>query len=139
MAKRFYTRRIKKNLAYTVEELADVTGITQATVRNWIKAGMEVLDQQRPLLVIGFQAQDFLSKRATKAKRPLAPSEVYCFRCKSPRLPDGGLADYEPTSASGGRLKAFCGVCGCICNRNISAEQLAKLTEILDIVTRVSE
>ena len=133
MARRYNTRRIKKNQTYSVEELAEAVGATKATVRNWIKDGMMVLDRQRPMLVIGFHAQDYLSKKSAKAKRPLALGELYCLRCKSARMPDGKLADFEPTSESGGRLKAICKVCGCMCNRSIKTAQLADFSKLLDI------
>lgn len=59
MAKRYDIRRIKKNQSYSVEELADAVGASQATVRNWIKAGMPALDRNRPLFV---------------SKRPVSPA-----------------------------------------------------------------
>lgn len=139
MAKRIRTRRIKKNQTYSVEELAETTCVTQATVRNWIKAGMQVLDPHRPLLILGFQAQEFLKKRAAKGKRPLAPGEVFCVGCKTQRMPDGLLVDYVPASSSGGRLVAICGVCGGICNRPVSLTQVAEFSAFLEIVTRATE
>jgi len=139
VAKRYKINRIKKNQAYSVEELADAVGITQATVRNWIKAGMPVLDGKRPLFVLGFQAQDFLGKRAVKAKRPLAPGELYCFRCKAPRMPYGLMADFVPSSATGGSLIALCERCQRQVYRSISLDQKDAFSEILDIATRTNE
>ena len=139
MAKRYDIRRIKKNQSYTVEELADVVRATQATVRNWIKAGMHVLDGNRPLFVMGFQAQDFLRNRTVKAKRPLAAGELYCLGCKAPRMPLGLMADYLPSTATSGRLKALCECCQRQVFRSISSEQKAVFSEFLDIVSRATE
>ena len=139
MAKRYKINRIKKNQAYSVEELADVVGVTQATVRNWIKSGMPVLDRKRPLFILGFQAQDFLGKRTAKAKRPLAPGELYCFGCKAPRMPYGLMADFVPSSATSGSLIALCERCQRQVYRSISLDQKDAFSEILDIATRTNE
>ena len=139
VAKRYNIRRIKKNQAYNVEELAEVLGVTQATVRRWLKVGMPVLDEKRPLLVMGFQAQDFLRNRASKASKPLAACEFYCFGCKAPRMPLGLLADYIPSSTTSGRLNALCECCEGQVFRSISLDQKARFSEMLDIATRASE
>jgi hypothetical protein len=136
MARRFRTQAIKANKAYRIDELADAAGVTAPTVRNWIGAGLQLVDTNRPTMIMGFHALDFLKARKAKASRPLAPGEFYCLRCKAPRMPLGGLADYVPLSATGGRLKALCTVCECQCNRNISARDLAELCKFLDVVTR---
>ncbi len=138
MARRFTVQYIKANKPYRVYELADVAGVTIATVRNWIKAGMQCLDNIRPTIIMGFHALDFLTARKAKARRPLALGEFYCFRCKGPRAALGAMADYEPTSDKGGRLKALCSVCACQCNLNISASDLLEIRKILDVAIRDS-
>ncbi len=139
MAKRVAVRWIKKNVAYTVVELAEVANVTEATVRRWIGDGMGVLDTNRPTLILGELALDYLSERRAKAKEPMALHEFYCLRCHKPREPLGLMADFLPTNASGGRLMALCGVCECACNRNVRADQLPGLSAILDIANRVSD
>lgn len=139
MAKRISIRGIKKNLTYTVEELADITHAVQPTVRNWIREGLLVIDDIRPTLILGFYALDFLGKKQTKAKRQMAFNELYCMRCKDPRTPYGMMADYYPDSAFGPRLVALCGECDCQCYRNINANQLSEFSRVLDIAIRGSE
>lgn len=102
MSKRFRTRRIKANKSYRIDELAQATGVTSPTVRNWIKNGMACVDGNRPTLIIGFQALEFLNARKSNSNQPMALGEFYCLRCKAPRSPLGGMADYEPSSARGG-------------------------------------
>jgi len=48
------------------------------------------------------------------------------------------MADYAPSSATGGRLKGFCGVCECACNRNISVIDLPDIRKVLDVEIRDS-
>lgn len=136
MPRRFQTRRIKRNQAYRVYELADAAGVSTPTVRNWIKAGMLLVDAKRPIMILGFHALDFLKMRKAKAARPLAIGEFYCLSCKDARLPLGGMADYFATSAAGGRLKALCDVCEGQCCRNISARSLPAIGTVLDLAIR---
>ncbi len=137
MATRFKTRGIKANQAYYVHELADVACVSVATVRSWLKAGMGRVDRNRPTMVLGFQALEFLKARRNKAKQPLKVGEFYCFRCKGPRKPLGAMTDYyEPSATAGGCLKALCDECECPCNRNVSASDLPAIRKVLDVAIR---
>jgi len=136
MSKRAYTRRIKKHTTYTVTELAEATGATEQTVRRWIHEGLPVIDAQRPTLVIGQAASEFLKARQAKAKHPMAIFELRCMTCKAPRSPYGMMADYLPQSAAGGRISALCGTCERPIFRKVSAAQLPELHRYLDIKTR---
>jgi hypothetical protein len=136
MARRFRTRAIKANKVYQVDELADAAGVSIPTVRNWIKAGLQLVDKNRPMMIMGFHALDFLKARKARASRPLALGEFYCLRCKAPRMPLGAIVDYVSSSATSGRLKAICQVCECQCNRNIRARDLAGIRMVLDVATR---
>ena len=113
MVRRFRTRGIKANKTYRIDELADAAGVSSPTVRAWIKVGMTPIDGNRPTMIMGFHALEFLTIRKNSSKRP--------------------MADYEPSSATGGRLKAFCGVCECPCNLNISANKLSDFRKVLDV------
>lgn len=138
MARRFKTRWIKANKTYLVDELADAVGVSKPTVRNWLRAGMHQVDGNRPIMIMGFQALEFLNARKINAKRPMVLGELYCLRCKAPRKPLGAMADYLATSAKGGRLRAFCSVCEGQCNRNTSANDLPEICKVLDVVIRDS-
>jgi hypothetical protein len=138
MSGRFKTRGIKANKTYEIAELADAANVSVPTVRNWLKAGMQKIDDQRPTMIMGFQALEFLNTRKAKAKRPMAIGQFYCMRCKDRRAALGAMADYEPTSATGGRLRAFCESCECPCNLNVSACDLPEIRKILDVEIRGS-
>ena len=98
MSRRFKTRGIKNNKSYRISELADAAGVSIATVRNWLKSGMQRVDSNRPTMIMGFQALEYLNARKTSSKRPMSLGEFYCLRCKAPRPPLGAMADYVPTS-----------------------------------------
>jgi hypothetical protein len=139
MVRRVKTQAIKANKAYRVDELAVAACVCVPTIRNWIKAGLQVVDNKRPTMIMGFQAIDFLKTCKAKARRPLAQDTFYCLRCKAPRPAFGAMADYIPSSATAGRLKALCAACGCQCNRNIRASDLPEIGKFLDVATRANQ
>lgn len=136
MGKRFKTGRLKKHQTYSVKQLAMVLDATEATVRRFLREGLNCVDDAKPVLILGDHAKEFLDRRQAMARRPLKDGQVYCLRCKARRMPDGLLADYTPRNTSGGRLEALCEACGCVCYRPIKDEQLAVFSSILDIVVQ---
>lgn len=134
MARRISSGRVKVNLAYTVEEAADVIGVTQQTVRNWIKRdGLQALNSKLPMLILGSELKQFLKNRSSTTKQPMALDEFYCCRCRRPQKPYGMMADYISFSDSRGQLKALCSGCECELFRFVSRPRLAEISTILDI------
>lgn len=138
MARRFKTRGIKTNKAYSVDELAEVTGVSVPAVRNWLNDGLQRVDSSRPILILGFHALEFLNTRRAKSKRPLKVGEFLCFRCSAARTALGDMADYEPLNATSGRLKALCLVCEGTINLNIRSCNLPEFRRVLDVQIRGS-
>ncbi len=121
-------RRVKIHRNYTVEGIAELFGIHKNTVRHWIKEGLETINDKRPVLVLGPVLKEFLQARRLKNKRPCKPGELYCMRCRAPRLPAGNMADYTPVTEKFGNLVAICPDCNTIMNRRVS---MAKIDEFL--------
>ena len=136
MAKRYNIRQIRKNQTYSVAELAEETGVTEQTVRRWIKAGMVTIGDKRPTYILGEAATEFLKALQGKAKRPMAQTELFCMTCSKPRAPLGMLADYTPHTPLSGRLSALCCACEREIYRNVSAAQLPELSRCLEIEIR---
>lgn len=126
-------RRVKIHRSYTVKELARTTGVHDHTVRAWIKSGLPTIGDDRPTLIAGEDAKRFLADRRKTRKRPCGPGEFYCFRCRVPRAPAFGMADYVPFTDTIGNLSALCPTCGTIMNRRASPARLAALSGKLDI------
>jgi hypothetical protein len=117
----------KIHFNYTVEEAASLYGVFKGTVRNWIKAGLPVLDEKRPMLILGGDLAAFLQERRTKNKQTCKPGELYCFRCRKPKLPDGEMVEYQTVTEKIWNLVAICPDCCTIMNQRVN---LAKLEQV---------
>ena len=101
-------RRAKIHRSYTVEGVAQLYVVHRNTVRQWIKQGLPVCDDRRPVLIVGGELAAFLTRKRTRNKRPCKTGEIYCVRCRAPQSPALGMADYEPPTATGGNLIGLC-------------------------------
>lgn len=131
-------RRINPNLAkihraYKIEELADIYGVHKNTVRQWIQDGLETVDEQRPTLILGHQAVEFLKHRRQSRKRPCKTNEIFCLRCRSPKQPVPGLVEYVPVTESLGNLLALCPDCSSIINRRTNLTKALAISQEMQI------
>jgi len=134
MAKRHPNHRLAKiHRSYTAEEIAKLFGIHKNTVRLWVKAGLPTSDGRRPMLILGPDLAAFLKARRAKNKRTCRPGEIYCVRCRSPKVPARGMVDYEPVTETLGNLVAICPDCGSIMNRRVSMAKLEPIRKQMDI------
>lgn len=139
MAKRISARKVKIHNQYTYQQAADLLGVSVQTVRLWRKSGLPVLDSQKPHLILGFALKDFLNARSNKPERRLARDQFLCMSCSMPTLAYGGMADYQPYTATRGRLKVLCEVCQGLCGKFASPSICNELAPILTIAIRNGE
>lgn len=135
MARRAGWRAVKIHRSYTVEEVAINQGVEKGTVRRWLKAGLQSVNDKRPCLILGGDLVDFLKNRR-RPKQTCKPEECYCFKCKAPRKAALGEAEYKPITPTNGQLIALCGECATLMNKRISWAKLEALNGILHITIR---
>ena len=126
-------RLVKINWSYTVEEVARRLGVHKNTVREWIKRSLPVIDDKRPMLILGRDLFDFLQARRIKNKRPCKPNQMYCLRCRVPKTPADNMVDYEPKTETLGNLYGICPDCGAGMNRHTSMAKLEQIRGQMDI------
>ena len=126
-------RLVKIHRNYTVEEVACLFNVHKNTVREWRKAGLPVLGERRPMLILGQELATFLQARRIKNKHACQPGEMYCVRCRAPRIPAGRMADCLPLTPAVGHLTAICPDCFCMMNQRISMAKLELLRTKLAI------
>lgn len=118
---------------YTVEEIASVFKIHKNTVRQWIKQGLPVLDNKRPILIHGSDLNLFLKLRRRKNKKPCKAGQIYCVRCREPRFPVDMKAKYQALSETQGNLIGVCPKCDIYIYRRVSLAKLSLSQGELDI------
>ena len=134
MGKRRPNPRLAKiHRNYTVEEIATLYGIHKNTVRQWVKRGLPTTDDRRPMLILGRDLSEFLQARRKKNKRTCKPGEIYCVRCREPRSPAGGMADYESLTETLGNLIGICPICDNFIYRRVNITKLEVVRGQLDI------
>src|SRR5271157_3895485 len=126
-------RRVKIHRSYTVEEIVRLFGNHKNTVRGWLKAGLPANDDKRPTLILGRELIVFLKARRARNKRTCLPGEIYCVRCRAPKQPAGGMAEYRPITERFGNLTAICPDCNSIMNRCVSLAKLEQTRGQMDI------
>ncbi|MEA2825155.1 MAG: hypothetical protein QOF03_1637, partial [Alphaproteobacteria bacterium] len=58
------------------------------------------------------------------------------LKCRAPRVPALGIADYVPLSPTTGNLAALCSTCTTIMHKAISLAALAALAGIVEVTVR---
>ena len=126
-------RRAKIHRSYAVDEAARLVGVHKGTIRQWIKQGLPTTDNQRPMLILGRDLRAFLEKRRAANRRPCAPGQIYCVRCRSPREPAGGRADWKIRGLWLGDLVGTCPVCKSMMYRRANLRKLPAILGPLQV------
>lgn len=132
-------RLVKIHRNYTVDDAARALGVAKETIRRWLKSGvLPALADKFPTLILGGDLADFLQARS--AKRPKLPvDKCYCFKCRCPRSPALGMADYIPRTPTTGTLRALCETCSIVMNKVVSASAIPQLRETLELSIQQAE
>lgn len=138
MAKRLNPTRAKIHRSYTVSESAELFNVDKRTVRNWIKSGLPVLDDVRPLLILGTDLRLFLQQRRDGKKHQCGEGEMYCLTCRAPRTPDPLTANFTQPENGIGRIFARCSECGSKVNRFFSWRQVEAIRREFKVESAVS-
>ena len=123
----------KIHRSYAVEEIATLFSVHRNTVREWVKRGLPPTDGKRPMLIQGGDLIAFLKARRLKNKRPCAPGQIYCVRCRNPQYPLGSMAEYRPLSGLLGNLMGICPACECMMYRRVNRTRLETIRGELDV------
>ncbi|MBC2776732.1 helix-turn-helix domain-containing protein [Parasphingopyxis marina] len=134
--KRINPRLPKVHRAYAVDEAARLLGVHKNTIWTWVKSGLPTIDKSRPALMLGSDLREWLSQRRKAAKQPCPPGTIYCMKCRQPRAPALGLAEYTTCNAISGDLSALCEICETVMHRRTCLADLSKVLPGLDVLIR---
>ncbi len=124
---------IKSFRCYTIREAAEITGVSTRTICTWIKAGLPVMDDQRPHLIRGDDLRNFIRSRRKERKTETKLHEFFCLRCHALRFAAGGFAECH---IDGNRVtvKALCSVCSTVMNKPVAKARLHELEGKLELL-----
>lgn len=143
--KRTYnTRLIKNNYSYDIVEICELFNIHKSSVRNWIKLGLGIIDEKRPLLIHGSDLIKFINERQSGRKFKCQPNEFYCLKCRVPRRSINNKISIKITSIKLLQLLGTCSTCKCRMFRSGSAAKIeiyqtlfeVQKTDGMDIIER---
>ena len=138
--KRLYNPNLaKKHRSYSVEEVAELYGVRKGTVHAWIKAGLPTLNDKRPMLIKGSDLAEFHRARRTKNKQTCKAGEMYCFKCRTPKKPDGNMVDFQTITETIGNLVGICPTCYTIMNRRVNIAKLDQVRGEMDITMPLAQ
>lgn len=127
MGRKYNKRLIKDDYSYSVEQVADLSCVSVATVRRWIRLeGLKRIPSTRPHLIHSSELRAFREMQHSKRKKTCASHEVFCFRCQMPRTPKIGSATIILLPNTSIRFNALCTECGGKMNRSIRGVEWAQ-------------
>jgi hypothetical protein len=116
-----------------VEEVARLFRVHKNTVRAWAKAGLPVIDDRRPFLILGRDLASFLFSRRQRRKQNCRLGQLYCLGCRAPKNPAARMADYIPITPKLGNLRGLCPDCGRLINRLVLQNRMGEVAGDLEV------
>ena len=108
-------------------EVATLLNVHRNTVRNWIRAGLPILDEKKPQMIHGTDLRGFLTTKRAARKRKCGKGEMYCLKCQEPQAPSHTLLEQSVDPQVPGNLKGRCRVCNTKMNRRVSLANLERI------------
>lgn len=127
-------RLVKTHRTYTVEETAWLLGVHKNTVRNWLRDGLEAIDNRRPALILGSDLVVFLKQRRARSKRPLKPGEMFCLKCRAAVRPAGRMAEWVHVTDASANLRGICPSCESLVHRRVSLARIQAAIGDLEVI-----
>lgn len=123
---------IKAARCYTIEEAAEVSGVSLRTIRNWAKNGLHVMDSVRPILIRGDALRDYIKAQRGGRQIQTRVDQFFCLPCRKARGAAGGMADCSITNQRA-TLTALCEVCETVMQKPVAVARIPEIARTLDL------
>lgn len=132
MPKKARLSGIKSYRSYTVDEAADITGVSNRTIRNWAADGLNVMDAERPVLIRGDDLRGYIKKKRDSRKNRTTLDTFYCVCCRTPKKAAGGMADCSIKDKRV-TLTALCETCATVLSKPVAEACIPEISRTLDL------
>lgn len=129
---------IKSLHTYTIQEAAEVSGVSERTIRAWIKGGLPAMAKERPTLIRGDALFLFIKAQRKARKTDIGQNEFYCLKCRAARKPAGNLVDCQ-TNGTRAKLIAFCESCETVMHKPVPCSSVPSLAKRFDLTGHSAE
>ena len=127
---------IKAFRCYTIEEAAEVSGVSPRTIRNWASDGLRVMDDTRPALIRGDDLRDHIKTKRESRSTKTRIDTFFCFGCRKERGAAEGIADCEIKDGRA-KLTALCEACETVVFKPVAEALIPEIARTLDLkITR---
>jgi excisionase family DNA binding protein len=138
MPKKARLSGIKSFRTYTIKEAAEVTGVSERTIGNWVSNGLRVLDDERPALFRGDDLREFIKCQRADRKVKTELDQFYCVCCRKPREAAEGFAECT-VIGNRAKLTAFCETCETIVSKAVPKAFVPKIARTLTLTIKRHE
>jgi len=138
MPKQAKLNRIKAFRSYTIQEAADITGVSDHSIHNWGKNGLRMMDAARPTLIRGDDLRNYIKAQRSKHKSPTEPNTFYCVVCRRPRHAAANMADCIIVG-NRATLTALCAICETVVSKPVAKANVTSLARLLDLTIKRHE
>lgn len=134
MAKKLNHNLVKMHRSYTVADICELYGLHKNTVLQWLKNGLQTIDDHKPAMIQGLVLKSYLKKRSQVSKKKCKVNEVFCMRCKTPVVPAENKVQFIPQKLKTGQLKGSCPCCGGLIFKFCSSNKIEALSKVFDMI-----
>ena len=81
MSRKYDPTKARRHWVYAREELCAMYSVSDGTITNWIRIGLEPIDSRRPQLFAGYKLRQFLTNMRWPGGRPPQNGRLFCSIC----------------------------------------------------------
>ncbi len=139
MAKKYNIRLVKKRESYSAKAVCKLLSIHSRTIHSWVKEGLKIISN-KPILIMGFDLAEFLSKKIQKRKYPLEANQFFCAKCRKQVLSKQNKVTLKYSGKSIGKqgfkeiiIQGFCEACNSRLNRFSHTGKLEEINKTFSL------
>lgn len=140
MPRKYDPKRSRKHWVYSRDDLEDVYCVCDGTIRNWIRAGLEPVDNMRPKLFAGYKVRQFITGMRWPDGRPPQDGRIYCPICQGFKPVITGTIKTSVTDTNCVSVTGMCTDCHNMLQAHVPPEEVPEIfTSAINILGHSSD